>query len=143
MTPNIIGQLDEARTTCRDLMVVLENENQLVTTRRIDLMEEQLEIKRHLTLRLERLVQGIKSLKPEWENDRRSADAARKLANEMGEFQRLAAKNMMQLKAAHQIRADVIAMIQDTLESNKVPLAYGKNGEVSRSDLTSVLRKEI
>jgi hypothetical protein len=140
----VMGQLDEARATCRELAAVLDTENRLVTGRNnLPLLEEQLDIKRHLTLRLERLVQSLKTLKPEWENDRKSADAARRLAFEMGEFQRLAAKNMMQLRAAHQIRADVIALVQDTLQAQKVPLAYGKNGEISRSDAHSVMRKEI
>jgi hypothetical protein len=140
----VLQQLDEARLTCRELASVLDAENRLATGRgNLALLEEQLDIKRHLTLRLERLVQNLKSLKPEWENDRKSSDAARRLAFEMGEFQRLAAKNMLQLKAAHQIRADVIALVQDTLEAQKVPLAYGKNGAVSRPDAHSVLRKEI
>ncbi|HEX2859737.1 MAG TPA: hypothetical protein VHP58_06045 [Alphaproteobacteria bacterium] len=142
----VTQNLDEARATCRELMDVLRHENDLVAhapRADVSILEDQLQLKRHLTLRLERLVHGLKSIKDQWENDRGSAEAARRLANEMGEFHRVAARNMMQLKAAHQIRADVIALLKDTYDSQQTPLGYAKDGSLQRGDSASVMRKEI
>lgn len=80
---SVTQNIDEARATCRELMDVLRNENELVAhapRTEIHILEDQLQLKRHLTLRLERLVHGLKSIKDQWENDRGSAEAARKLA---------------------------------------------------------------
>lgn len=139
----VIEQLDEARATCRELMDVLRTENDTLAGQRIDVLENRLELKRQLTLRLERLVHNLKSLKPQWEDDRRSASVARLLATEVGEFQRLAAKNTLQLQAAHKVRGDVIALIKDTAEKAQPTLGYSKDGALTRNSSTTVLRKEI
>lgn len=129
---NAAFDIMEARTTCRELLVLLTEENNGLTKQDISVVESRIQHKKRLTLRLEQLLSDIKLKGEQW----KGSDVARRqailLADEMKHFQELARNNAMLLKAAHQLRADIIIAIRDAVDALQ-PRAqtYGANGVVS------------
>lgn len=123
-----------ARKTCRELLALLIEENQALPKQHVQLVEERLVHKRRLTLRLEQMLADIKKKGSLWKADKSAQQQASQLAEEIAEFQTLARENAMMLKAAHQLRADLIMAIRDTVDAQQ-PRAqtYGANGTLTTS----------
>jgi hypothetical protein len=141
--PGILEQMHEARVTCQELIGLLRDENGNLHKQRLEVLEARLDLKKRLTLRLEKLVQEIKAGKAVWSGNPQARTVAQELAHEMAAFQEVAQRNLTELKAAHKIRADIIAIIKDTFEAAQTPLSYSKDGALSRGGGTAMLRREI
>lgn len=130
-----VGDLAAARTTCRELLALLVEENHGLTKQDIKLIEERTQHKRRLTLRLEQLLSELKQSGNLWKSNPAARYQATLLAEEIAQFQDLARENAMMLKAAHQLRADLIIAIRDTVDSTQ-PRAqvYGANGNMQPAD---------
>lgn len=131
----VLQQMSDARSTCRELMELLGAENGGLIHQKVAEVETRLQMKRTLTLRLEVLMQEIKRRKAEWQAQPTAKDMANRLAEDMAVFQELASKNLTLLQAAHQLRADMVAVIRDTLDARAphVPV-YGRTGSVYKQD---------
>jgi hypothetical protein len=125
----------EARSTCRELLVLLTEENNGLARHDVAVVESRMQHKKRLTLRLEQLLADIKERGGAWKSDDVARRQAILLADEMRHFQTLARNNAILLKAAHQLRADIIIAIRDAVDSLQ-PRAqlYGANGMVSAAD---------
>jgi predicted protein tyrosine phosphatase len=125
----------EARQTCRELMSLLIEENAGIKTHDIALVDMNIQHKRRLTLRLEQMLVELKQSGSIWKADVAARQQATFLAEEIAQFQELARSNAMMLKAAHQMRADLIIAIRDTVDAAQ-PKAqlYGSNGTMSASN---------
>lgn len=132
---NVLANMQDARNTCRELLHLLAEENQGLSKQRAEVVETRLQLKRSLTLRLEVLMQDLKRRKTEWQGQPAAKDLANRLAEEISLFQTLAAKNLTLLKAAHQLRADMVAVIRDTMDARTphVP-TYGRSGSIYTTD---------
>jgi hypothetical protein len=123
-----------ARKTCRELLALLIEENQAVPKHDIQLVEDRLVHKRRLTLRLEQMLSDIKQKGSLWKADASARQQANQLAEEIAEFQTLARENAMMLKAAHQLRADLIMAIRDTVDAHQPRVqTYGASGTLNTS----------
>ena len=130
----------DARTTCRELLALLIEENQGITRHDINLIEQRTQHKRRLTLRLESILAELKRSGSIYKADEPSRKQVNLLAEEIAEFQTLAHKNAMMLKAAHQLRADLIIAIRDTADIGQ-PRAqtYGANGALNNTETATRL----
>lgn len=130
----------DARKTCRELLALLIEENTGLAKHDVSLVEASIQNKRRLTLRLEQILADIKRNGSLWKADAPSRQQANLLAEEIAEFQNMARENAMMLKAAHQLRADIILAIRDTVDAHQ-PQAqtYGSNGSLNTSETTSRL----
>lgn len=135
----------DARATCRELLALLVEENNGLTKQDISLVEERIQHKRRLTLRLEQILIELKSSGSIYKADAPTRQQVNMLAEEVAEFQHLAHKNAMMLKAAHQLRADLIIAIRDTVDSNQPRVqTYGANGTMNAADnATRLVAKTI
>ncbi|PZP38919.1 MAG: hypothetical protein DI585_05840 [Pseudomonas fluorescens] len=129
------GEIVEARRTCRELMALLVEENHGLGKQDIKLVDERIQHKRRLTLRLEQMLAEMKKAGSLWKADTAARSQANLLAEEIAQFQELAVKNVAMLQAAHQLRADLILAIRDTVDA-ATPRAqtYGANGAMTMSD---------
>ncbi len=124
-----------ARKTCRELLALLVEENQALPKHDIALVEDRLVHKRRLTLRLEQMLSDIKQNGSLWKADASAQQQASHLAEEIAEFQNLARENAMMLKAAHQLRADLIMAIRDTVDAHQPRVqTYGASGTMNASN---------
>ena len=130
----------DARNTCRELLALLIEENKGLAKHDVSLVDASIQHKRRLTLRLEQILGELKQTGSLWKADTASRQQATLLAEEIAEFQNMARENAMMLKAAHQLRADIILAIRDTVDTNQ-PRAqtYGSNGSLNASDNASRL----
>lgn len=135
-TANILA----ARATCRELLALLTEENAGLQKHDVALVEVRIQHKKRLTLRLEQLLAEIRQKGSLWKSDASAKQQANLLAEEIKHFQEIARGNAMMLKVAHQLRADLIMSIRDTVEANQ-PRAqlYGANGLVSSADANTRL----
>lgn len=117
--PSIVIQMMEASQTCRDLMGLMLEENAGLTRASSAQSEARLAMKKRLALRLEKLLADIKAQKADMRGNRQVENVAIKLAEEIEVFRQVAAENETMLRAAHQIRADIIAVIRDTIEASQ------------------------
>ena len=130
--PNSIAA---ARNTCRELLILLVEENHGIAKHDVKMVDDRIQHKRRLTLRLEQILAELKQSGNLWKSDASSRTQAALLAEEIAEFQNLARENAMMLKAAHQLRADLILAIRDTVDATQ-PRAqtYGANGSMNSAD---------
>lgn len=127
--------LSAARATCRELLTLLVEENHGLIRHDVKMVEERIQHKRRLTLRLEQILAELKQSGNSWKSDPAGRREANQLAEEIAQFQTLARENAMMLKAAHQLRADLIIAIRDTVDAAQ-PRAqvYGANGTMAAAD---------
>ncbi len=118
-----------ARRTCRELLAILIEENQGIARHDVKLIDEKLTHKRRLTLRLEQMLAEMKQKGSLWKDDPAARQQVVLLGEELAEFQTLARQNAMLLKAAHQLRADLVMAIRDTVDAQAPRVqTYGANG---------------
>lgn len=127
-----------ARKTCRELLALLIEENQGLARHDVKLIEDRLVHKRRLTLRLEQMLAELKQKGSiggnAWKTDTTAQAQASLLAEEIAEFQSMARENAMMLKAAHQLRADLIMAIRDTVDAQTPRVqTYGANGALTNA----------
>lgn len=115
---NPLQLLNEARTVCRELLVILTEENAGMSKHDVSFIEARLQAKKRLTLHLEQLLRQIKEKAPLWQSDKQAQIASFHLAEEIKHFQDLARTNAQMLKAAHQIRADLLITIRGAVEAS-------------------------
>lgn len=135
----------EARQTCRELVSLLVEENAGIKAQDVALVDTNLQHKRRLTLRLEQILAELKQTGSLWKSDVAARQQANFLAEEIAQFQELARTNAIMLRAAHQLRADLILAIRDTVDAAQ-PQAklYGANGGITSSgNAGSLLAKDI
>jgi len=144
-TPGVLEQMIDARSTCQELLQLLAAENAGLMKQRVEEVETRLQMKRQLTLRLEVLMKELKTRKAEWQGHKDTRNMALRLAEEIGAFQKLAGKNLEMLKAAHQLRADMVAAIRDTIDAHTPKVqTYGRNGYMATTDGgTRVMSREV
>ncbi len=134
MAPGILEQMSDARATCRELLQLLVAENASLNKSSVTEVEARLQNKRRLTLRLEVLLKDLKARRQEWTSRKDAQEVALRLAEEVSVFQDMARKNMELLRAAHQLRADMVSMIRDTLEAQAPRVqTYGRYGSMTPS----------
>lgn len=133
--PGIIIQMMEASQTCRELMGIMSEENANLANQQTSQIEARLQLKKRLALRLEKLLADIKAQKDQWKDSPLAKNAATRLAEEIALFTELAKKNETLLRAAHQLRADIVAVIRDTIDASQ-PRAttYNADGQVKKGD---------
>jgi hypothetical protein len=127
--------LQTARTTCRELVALLMEENTHVGKHKVAFVEEKLQVKKQLTTRMEQLLIDIKKYVPILKVSVRGKNELMQLAKEVQLLQEISAKNMAVLQAAHKIRADIVMTIRDVMDSAQ-PKAqlYGANGRLQQTD---------
>ena len=129
--PGIVIQMLEASQTCRELMGVMLEENEALHRNQTTTTQMRLDLKKRLALRLETLLADIKSQKDSVRGNRSAENVAVRLAEEIDMFRKLASQNETMLRAAHRIRADIVAMIRDTIEASQPRVTtYNANGYV-------------
>lgn len=129
------GEIVEARRTCRELMALLVEENHGLAKQDIKLVDERIQHKRRLTLRLEQMLSDMKRQGSLWKGDTAARNQANILAEEIAQFQDLAQTNAAMLQAAHQLRADLILAIRDTVDAATPRVqTYGATGALNNSD---------
>lgn len=152
MTPNqpgIILQMLEASQTCRDLMGVMVEENRNLnhsaSPQATQQVEARLQLKKRLALRLEKLLAEIKTNRENYRGNRQVENAAARLGEEIEAFRELAKHNEVMLRAAHQIRADIIAVIRDTIEASQPRVqTYNAAGNATNGNVgTTVLATSV
>lgn len=132
MSPGILEQMSDARATCRELLQLLMAENASLGKNSVEEVETRLQTKRRLTLRLEVVMKDLKTRRHEWTGRKDAQEVALRLAEEVSVFQDMARKNLELLKAAHQLRADMVSMIRDTLEAQAPRVqTYGPYGTMN------------
>lgn len=125
----------DARTTCRELLALLIEENHGLARHDVKLIDAGIQNKRRLTLRLEQLLAELKQSGSLWKADPASRTQAALLAEEIAEFQNMARENATMLRAAHQLRADLILAIRDTVDASQPRVqTYGANGALSQTE---------
>ena len=125
----------DARSTCRELLALLLEENNGLSKQDINVVDERIQNKRRLTLRLEQILAELKRSGSLYKADANARHQVNLLAEEIAEFQHMAHKNAMMLKAAHQLRADLILAIRDTVDATQPRVqTYGANGSMNNAD---------
>jgi hypothetical protein len=138
-------KLREARTTCRELLSVLLEENGGVLHADKAATEARLLHKRRLTLRLEQLLSEARTSRAAWQADTAAQQQAVQLETELRLLQDHARDNAAMLQAAHQVRADLVMTIRDVLDA-QAPKAqlYGPTGHLYQVDgATRLLAREV
>jgi hypothetical protein len=143
--PSILMQMMEASQTCRDLMGLMIEENAELSKHSLTESEARLALKKRLALRLEKLLADIKAHKGDWRGNTQAENVATMLAHEIEGFRKLAQKNEVMLRAAHALRADIVAVIRDTIEARQPRVTtYGSSGTVSTGNAgTTVLATTV
>lgn len=127
--------LHGARATCRELLTLLIEEKHGLAQHDIKRIDDNIQNKRRLTLRLEQLLGELKQTGPVWKADKAALNQASLLADEIAIFQTMARENAMMLKAAHQLRADLILSIRDTVDAAQPRVqTYGASGALNAAD---------
>jgi len=114
---NSLQLITDARNACRTLIVLLMEENAALTTYNATVVEERLPQKKRLTQTLEQSLRDIKSTASNWRDNPAAQAQATHLAEEVAYLQNLSRSNTLMLKAAHQLRADLIIAIRDAVEA--------------------------
>lgn len=138
-------KLAEARETCRELLMVLEEENSGTLHADSAAFEARLLHKKRLTLRLEQLLTEARSQREHWRTDPAAQREALGLETEMRVLQESGRKNAALLQAAHQVRAELVVAIRDAVDA-QTPKAelYGNTGALYTIDgATRILAKEV
>ncbi|MFO0500086.1 MAG: hypothetical protein ACK5YK_00195 [Pseudomonadota bacterium] len=122
-------KLAEARTTCRELLAVLEEENNGAMSADTEALEARMLHKKRLTLRLEQLLSEARSQREVWRTDPAAQREAVGLETELRLLQENGRKNATMLEAAHQVRAALVVAIRDAVDA-QTPKAelYGSTG---------------
>ncbi|PIZ31615.1 MAG: hypothetical protein COY40_01530 [Alphaproteobacteria bacterium CG_4_10_14_0_8_um_filter_53_9] len=143
--PGVIAQMIDARTTCRELAKLLLEENHALHKGGAAENEARLNLKKRLSVRLEKLVQDIKGQRDKWHTNALAARTANELAADIAVFTDLARKNELMLRAAHQIRADIVGVIRDAMDAQSPRVqTYGRSGTMNTSSAgVRVLAKEV
>lgn len=144
--PGIVQQMLDARHTCRELAALLLEENTTISAANgATHAEARLQLKKRLSIRLEKLVQDIKNQRSQWQGNSMAVHTAGQLAEEFSHFQQLARQNEVLLRAAHQIRADIVSVIRDTIDAQQPRVqTYGKSGNLNNSTSgVRVMAKEV
>jgi hypothetical protein len=124
-----------ARETCRELLALLNEENASLTKQDIKVVEARIAQKKMLTMRLEQSLENIKKNATVWKENPASKRHLVLFAEEMKLFQELARKNALLLKAAHQLRAELIIAIRDALdEAQPKAQLYTSSGNMTQHD---------
>jgi|GEM_PF-5063503 len=134
-----------ARATCRELLALLMEENSGLTKQDIKLVEERIQHKKRLTLRLEKQLADIKQNGGIWKENADARRQAAQLAEELKKFQELARNNALLLQAAHQLRADLIIAIRNEIDAMqpRAQLYTSSGGISSGSGNTRLLARTI
>lgn len=126
------SQILAARKTCRELLVLLMEENNGLARHDVKVIDERLSHKKRLTLRLESMLAELKQNGSLWKADASARQQSVLLAEEIAEFQNLARENTLLLKAAHQLRADLLLAIRDTVDAHQPRVqTYGSGGTMN------------
>lgn len=127
--------LKTARETCRELIALLMEENAHVAKHKVAFIESKLQDKKRLTLRMEQLLLDIRKYAPTLKTDTTAKNELIILSREVQVLQDTSVKNHAVLKAAHQIRADLVMTIRDVVDANQPrPQLYGANGRITPAD---------
>jgi hypothetical protein len=137
--------LQEAAALCRQLKDLVAGENDALEKRKLSMVEDNIKQKTHLTLKLESLLNRARTQRSLLQEDSAARAAARDVQAEMADFQSLARKNMLLLKAAHQTRADTLQMIRQALnEKNPRVETYNAEGKVgTKGKEASLVNKAV
>ncbi|MFZ2619644.1 MAG: hypothetical protein WAX89_02120, partial [Alphaproteobacteria bacterium] len=111
--------LREAALLYRQLKDVVMSDNAALGARDTKKVEENLKQKTRLALKLEKLLGDAKANKDVVKQDPDFHFTARALQAEIEEFEVAARKNMMLLKAAHQVRADTLQIIRHVINERQ------------------------
>jgi flagellar biosynthesis/type III secretory pathway protein FliH len=146
MVPTAASQkLAQARATCRELLAALIEENTGALSADTAATEARLLHKKRLTLRLEQLLAETRAQRESWREDPAAQAEALALETEFRLLQESGRQNVALLKAAHQVRAELVMAIRDTLDAN-TPKAqlYGNNGALYVIDgATRLMAREV
>ncbi len=138
--PTPITSIHGARATCRELLTLLVEEKHGLARHDVARIDANIQNKRRLTLRLEQQLADIKQTKAVWKTDATAVTQAGLLAEEIAVFQTMARENAMLLKAAHQLRADLILSIRDAVDTGQPRVqTYSAAGTLNTSENTSRL----
>ena len=122
--------LAETAMICKEITSLVDAENDALTNRNIQFVEENLKDKSRLALKLEKMLKDLKSSKDSIKGDPAARDALKSIQMDMDSFQNTAKKNLLLLKTAHQTRADTLQMIRHIVDANRPQAetynAYGK-----------------
>ncbi len=138
-------KLAEARETCRELLMVLEEENSGAMSADTAALEARMMHKKRLTLRLEQLLTEARSQRENWRTDVAAQREALGLETELRVLQESGRKNAAMLDAAHQVRAQLVVAIRDAVDaqSPKAEL-YGSTGAAYTIDgATRLLARDV
>lgn len=129
-----------ARETCRELIALLMEENVSVQKHKVDVIEARLQNKRRLTLRMEQLLVEIKKNSEALKADPLARNELVTLAQEVQHLQEVSRTNAAVLKAAHQLRADLVLTIRDAVDATQPrAVMYGASGYIINTDANTRL----
>ena len=129
MVSNLKQALQECNQTCKDLSSLLEAENEcLVDKKNIKMVEDNVKVKKHLTLELEKFVGVIKT---NFESIRKNQEMIRDLnifKKLIEGYKTLVAKNAMLLRSAYTATSMILESIQKQTQRPAVKTynAYGQ-----------------
>ena len=136
--------LQDATLVTRELMQLIGEENIALRQRDISLVHDRIKDKNRLAIKLEKLIQNAKQQATAPMDDQTRA-MARALQAEMAVFRTEARKNALLLQSAHQVRADTLKVIRQTVADLKPKAStYNSTGAVSeKSQNPNLLNKTI
>lgn len=129
--------MQEAQMTITSIKKLIEEENLVMarnqTQLRMQQLEDTLPEKKKLSIRLEHILNTLKTHKDTIKEDPTLKATAHSLNKNIESFKDDALQNLTKLRAAHQIRADFITMVKDTVMKLDANQTYGANGSMSHN----------
>ena len=132
--------LTDAAAVLHELQDILVQENEAINTHDVEPVEKNLRKKNRLATKLDYLLKQIKAQRAELAEATYAQHQGAAIQAEIESLQSLSRKNMLHLKAAHEVRADTIRMIRSAFQAHTPQTeTYNAAGSLEKAPSTNGL----
>lgn len=137
--------VQETLNICNQLIGLLMDENESLSTKDVKAIEGNLKSKSKLVAKLEKRLSEIKAFREEIKADNSALHLLNDLQDALKEYSEHARKNLIRLQALHQSTANFLNMVRETVASQRPQSnAYNKDGRVAnQAPSTTIINKNI
>lgn len=135
----------QARSVCKALFTLLQDENTAIENKNVIQVEENLPRKDALAQQLNTLVQQIGAHREAIKADARLHSQLQALQKDIEAYDAVARQNIMLLRAAHASTQNFVEVVRDTIKK-RMPKAetYGRSGVVNdKSENPAIINKSV
>ena len=137
--------IDNALEHCQAFTAILREENEALTTKKLDALEDPTKRKRHVAVKLEVAMTQVQENKDILSTSGAVTQKMQQLQVFLSDYKEQARKNVVLLKASHEATTQFIQMVRSAVTAHKPqPKTYGNNGQMQdNSGSTNLVIKNV